>query len=231
MGHPKIAQTPGQRGDNAQRTVGRRLTRCHVVSPGQVQITGQSAGILHDYIPAARLLDAEKDDDHQGDGHDDALDQVCRRYRQKPAQDRVADDDHGAHDHGHMVIHPKEAVEEGAHRLKAGGRIGDEENQNDHRRNAREHMAVVPVAAGEKVGNGDGPGADRIAAQPFGHDQPVEIGADRQSDGGPPGFRDAAEISQPRQTHEQPTAHIRRFCAHGRNDGSQLPAAQIELVR
>ena len=215
MGHTEVAQAPGQGGDDAQGREAARLVGGHVVALGQVQVAGHGGGVGRHGLPATGLADAEEDDEHQGKGHDDALDQVRGRHGQEAAQDRVADDDDGTHDHGHVVVHPKEAVEQRTDGLKAGGSVGDEEDQDDHSGDAGEHILLVPVAPGEEAGDGDGPDVGRVPAQTLGHDEPVEVGADGQANGRPAHLGNAAEIGQAGQTHEQVAAHVRGFGAHG----------------
>ena len=94
-------------------------------------------GVCKNHVQSACLADAEEDDEHQGKGHDDALDQVRGRHGQEAAQDRVADDDDGTHDHGYVVIHPKEAVKQRTDGLEAGGSVGDEKDHDDQGRDAQ----------------------------------------------------------------------------------------------
>ena len=181
-------------------------------------------------LPPACLLDAEEDDDHQGDGHDDALDEIGGGHRQKTAQHGITDDDDGAHDHSGVIIHAEQAVEQGAHRLEAGGSVGNEENKDEDGGDAGEHVALVPVTQGKEAGDGDGAQLGGIAAQPLCHDEPVQIGAHGQADGSPACVGNAAQVGHAGQAHEQPAAHVRSLRAHGGDDGPQLPPAQVELV-
>ena len=173
MGHSEVAQAPGQGGRDAQPAKGGRLPGGGVVALGQVEITGQGGGVGDHGIPAAGLADTEKDDDDQRNTHDNALHQVRGGHRQETAQHRITDNHQRANDHGCVVVHPQQAVEQGTHGLEAGGGIGDEENQDDDGGDAGQNVAFVTVAAGEEVGDGDCPGDSGIAAEPFCHNQPV----------------------------------------------------------
>ena len=230
MGHAKVAQAPGQGGDDAQAAVGGGGALGHVVALGQVQVAGEGLGVGHHRVPAAGLADAEEHDDHQSHGHNHALDQVVVGHGQKAAQNGVDNDNHRAENHGGVVVHPEEAGEQGADGLKAGGGVGDEEDQHHQGGDAGQHVPVVVVPAGEEAGDGDGLHGDGVVPQPLGHDQPVQVGAHGQADGGPAGLGNAGDVGQARQAHQQPAAHVRGLGAHGGDDGAQLPAAQIELV-
>ena len=70
-----------------------------------------------------------------------------------------------------------------------------------------------------------------VDTQPLGHQQEVQVGAQRQTDGGPRRVGDTGEVRHAGQTHQQPGAHVAGLGAHGRDHGAQLAAAQIEAVR
>ena len=114
--------------------------------------------------------------------------------------------------------------------LKPEAGIGDEEDEDDHSSDAGQDVPLVLVPPGEEAGDGDGPHLGGVPPQTLGHDEPVEIGADGQAQGGPAHLGHAGEIGQAGQTHEQVTAHVRGLGTHGGDDGAQLPAAQVELV-
>ena len=109
-----------------------RWRRCSIPSGLACPVAGSypwvmfrkpAGGVGGHQIPPASLLDAEEHDEDQSKGHNNALDQVRGGHGQVPAQHRVANDHGGADDHGGVIIHPKEAVEEGANRLEARGGI------------------------------------------------------------------------------------------------------------
>ena len=76
---------------------------------------------------------AEKHHDDQCDGHDNGLNEIRGGSRQKSAQRGIQDNDHGGDNHGGEVIHAEEAGEQGAAGVKAGGGIGNEENDDNQR--------------------------------------------------------------------------------------------------
>ena len=202
----------------------------NVIALGQVQIAGQGPGVLQHGVHAAGLAHTEADHHDEGNGHKDALHQVRGGDGQEAAHHGIGDDDHGADDHGGVILKAEEAVEKGTHRLEAGGGVGDEEHQDHDGRDAGEHVALVAVAAGEEVRHGDGPQPVRVAADAPGHDEPVEVGAGGQADAGPGDLRQAAEVGEAGQTHEEVAAHVAGLRAHGGDHGTQAPAAQIEIV-
>ena len=228
--HTKVAQTPRQRGDDAEPPEGSRAAGCHIIALGHAQVAGQRLGIGNDGIHTARLLDAKHHYNDQRNGHKDGLDQVGEGNRHKTAQHCIANDYNSAYDHRGMVIHPKQAVEQRTDGLKAGSGIGDKENQDYHRRNGGKQVFLIAIPAGEKVRHGDGPNAGRIAPQPPRYDKPVEVGAYRQPDAGPGNLRQAAQVCQSRQTHQQVAAHIAGLSAHGRYQRAHLAAAQVKVI-
>ena len=168
MGHAEIPKAPRQGGDDVQEAEAPRFLGGPQVALGQVEIARQGGGVLHDLGPAARLTDAEEDDHDQGDGHEDALQQVRGGDGQEAAQHRVGNDDDGPGDHGGVIVHPEQAVEQGAHGLKAGRRVGDKEHQDDQRGDQGKHVLFFAVALGEKLGDRKRADPGGIAAQPFG---------------------------------------------------------------
>ena len=68
-----------------------------------------------------------------------------------------------------------------------------------------------------------------IATELSGNKEPVQISAERKTDCGPAGFRDAAEQGEPRNAHQQVGAHIRGLGAHGGDHGTKLPSAEVEI--
>ena len=71
-------------------------------------------------------------------------------------------------------------------------------------------LRSVPKPLGKEAGDGDGADLGRVPAQALGHDEPVEVGADGQTDGGPAHLGHAAQVGQAGQTHEQVAAHVAR---------------------
>ncbi|MPM19591.1 hypothetical protein SDC9_66017 [bioreactor metagenome] len=92
-------------------------------------------------------------------------------------------------------------------------------------------MLFVSKAFGKELGNGDGLQPLRIQPDAPGHDQPVEIGAHRQTDGGPAGVGHAGKVRETGKSHQQPTAHVGCLGAHSRHQRPQLTATQIKIIR
>ena len=107
----------------------------------------------------------------------------------------------------------------------------DEEDDDEQSRDNGQDAALVPEAAGEEVGDGEGVDAVGVHAETLGHEEPVEVGADGQTDGRPGGLCQAAHHGDGGQTHEEPAAHIRGLGAHGGDQGAQLTAAEEEITR
>ena len=118
-------------------------------------------------------MNAIKYDHDQGNRHNDTLDQVGGRYRQETAHNGIADNDDRTDDHGHVVIHAKQAGEQGAYGLKSGSRIRDKENQDDDGRDAHQDVLLIMKSSGEEIRNSDGIADNGIAAKPLCHNQPV----------------------------------------------------------
>jgi len=85
-------------------------------------------------------------------------------------------------------------------------------------------------AVGEEVRDRDGVDLHAVAAQPLGDDEPVEIGADRETDGRPAGAGEAGPVGEAGQAHEQPAGHVRGLGAEGRDPRAQrAPAQEVGL--
>ena len=72
-------------------------------------------------------------------------DRVCGGNRHEPSHNRITDDDDSAGDHGGMVVYAKKAVEQSSHRLEAGSRVGDKEDENNDGGNAHQDILLIPV--------------------------------------------------------------------------------------
>lgn len=151
MGHPKVAQSPRKGGHNAQAAERCFCAGGNVIALGQIQIAGQRAGVVDHRRQAAGLMDPEEYHGDQGDGHENGLDQIGEGNRHEAAHHRVADHHDGAYDHGGVVIHAEQAVEQRADGLEAGGGVGNEEHQNHHGGDAGKAVLFIPETAGEEV--------------------------------------------------------------------------------
>ena len=231
MGHPEVAETPGQCGDNRDKAEAADGPVEDVARTEETQIAGDRLCVLDNGAPAAGRADAEEQHDDQREGHHETLDQAGDRGGHEAAGRRVRDDDKGTQQHRGQVADAEHAVKQLAAGHKGRGGIGYEEHHHDERAERLDQVGIIVKAAGEEVRHRDGADCRRIAAQAAGNDQPVEPGAERESDGRPSGLGHAAEEGQPRYAHQQIGAHVRGLGAHGRHDRAELPAAQIEVVR
>ena len=92
-GHAEVAETPCQRGDDVQQTVGGGgvVAASWLASHGQV--AGQATGVVQNHVPAACHADTIRQHRHQRHAHDDGLDEVGGGHRAEAAQDGVTHDD------------------------------------------------------------------------------------------------------------------------------------------
>ena len=169
VGHAEVAKAPGQHGNNADQTVRLRLAGGGVIGLTKAQKTGKAAGMSQNSIHTAGLHNAEHHDDAQGDGHNHRLDQVHSGDGAEATHGGIADDDDGAHDHGEHVIPAEQTVEQLTDRRQAGGHIGHEEHQNDERGDTHNDGLFLPVALGDKAGDGDGVQFHAVTPQAAGH--------------------------------------------------------------
>ena len=112
---------------------------------------------------------------------------------------------------------------------KARGRIRHEEDDDDDRAQSVQQVALVMEAKRQELRYRDGVEVGRIAAEPPGHDEPVEPGTQRKADGRPARRGNACQIGQTRHTHQQPAGHIAGLGTHGRDQRPHLPAAEVEV--
>ena len=131
MGHAEVAQAPCQHGQGLDKAVIGDLAGGNIGHLHQTQIAGDGTGVIGDSAPAAGHFDAEAQHHDQGDGHDDALDQVGGGHGQEAAHDGIQNDHRRADQHGDHVIEAEQAVEQLADGGEAGGGVGDEEDEND----------------------------------------------------------------------------------------------------
>ena len=231
MGHSEVAQAPGHGGDDGDNAaVGHSRIGGGVIHAGHRDVAGQGGGIGADGVKSAGVGDAEADNDDQGDGHDNRLHQVGGGGSQESAGGGVDHDDDGGDNHSCRVVKPEQRGEQLAAGGEAGGGVGNEEDHDDQGGDGHEQVALVPEAALEEVGDGVCLHVSGVGAQALGYQQPVQVGADAQTQSGPEGVADTAEIGHAGQTHQQPGGHIRGLGAHGGDQGTQLTAAQVEVA-
>ena len=230
MRHAKISKAPRECGDNAEEVESARRSVGSVVSLREIEVSRQRPGVAHDCAHSAGLIDAEKHNDDQRDGHENTLHKVRCGHCEESAHCRVGDDDKRADDHGDMIIKSKKAVEHCSDCLESGCCIGNEENKDDQSSDAGQYMLIVSVSSGVEIRNRKGADLLGVSAQKPGDKKEVEVGADRQSDRGPGDFCKTGDVSKSRKTHQKVAAHVRCLGAHRRDHRSQRTAADIEAV-
>ena len=229
VGHAKVAQAPGHGGHDVQQAVGGGGPGGSVVAGRHGQVAGKAVGVFHHGTPAPGHTDAVGQHRHQCDAHDHRLDEVGGGHGPEAAQNGVPHDDQCGHDHRDHVVHAEQAVEQLAAGRKARGRIRHEKDDDDDRAQSVQQVALVMEAKRQELRYRDGVEVGRIAAEPPGHDEPVEPGTQRKADGRPARRGDACQIGQTRHTHQQPAGHIAGLGAHSRDQRPHLPAAEVEV--
>ena len=215
MRHTEVAETPCQRRNDRQKVIGVRAAGFRIVDARQREVARNRLCVVQYSTHTACLGHTEHDDADQRCRHDNGLDEV--------SEDRT--DDHCC-----VVLPAEDRAEQLAAGRKARSSVGHEEDQDDQRSNAHEDPVLVMVAVGEEVRNGDRADLLAVDTQTLGNEQPVEIGADCQTDRSPAGFRAAGEVGNARKTHEQPAAHVGCLGAHGSDERTELSAAEVEVA-
>ena len=93
---------------------------------------------------------------------------------------------------------------------------------NDHcSSNQLQDPFFIMITVGKEIGNRKGIRCHlRISPDSLRHHQPVYISSNSQADGRPSGICNTGQISDSRQSHQKPAAHIRGFCTHCSNERS-----------
>ncbi len=225
VGHAKIPEPPCESGNDGQgRVRGSAAGGCHI-GLCKAQISGQCFRIFDNCGGTACLYHAEADHDKQCDRHDDALDQVGGAYREEAAEGTVGYDDNGRDDHGNHIVHAEQCAEQFTAGGKAGCRIGDKEDDDDHRRDGCQDILFVAITFCKEIRYGDRSYRMGIPADLFRDYKPVQISAGSQSDHGPADIGKSGKVSQPGKPHQQITAHVGCLRAHGGNEGPEGSSA------
>ena len=214
--HAEVAQTPSGGAEGGQEAaVGDGGVGGCVIHMGHGQIAVHGSGVVAHVADAAGLTDAEADDADQRHGHDDGLHQVGGGGGHEAAGGGVSHDDSGGDDHSDAIVKAEQGGEQLTAGGEAGGGVGDEEDHDDHGGDAQEQVALVLETALEEIGHGLCADVFGVSTQALGYDEPVQVGADADADGGPGDVTDTSGVGQARQTHQQPGGHIGRLGAHG----------------
>ena len=135
---------------------------------------------------------------HHDDGSDDkcqaherSLESVRPAYSQEPADEHVNDGCSCADPDGALIAHVKGVFKKAGTGYHAARTVDREEHQNDDGCENAQHTRVVLKAMREKVRKRQGIVRNFGVYAQTGRDEfPVQIGAERQTDGNP-AFRDA----------------------------------------
>ncbi len=230
MGHTKVAETPGQCRSDGQRAVGGTAAGSDIIGGGEVQVAGKRLCIGDHIVPAAGIANAKEYNDNQSDGHNDGLHQVGEGSSQEAAERGIEDDNHSTDDHGPEVVHTEQAGEEGAAGVKAGGGIGDKEDNNYDGCNGVQKLLVLMESSGKEIRDGECADVLGVVAQTAGNDQPVDISTGSQTDGCPAGFGKTGQQCDTGKAHQEPGGHIGGLCTHSCDENAKLAAAEIEVI-
>ena len=129
MRHTKVTKPPCQGGTDGQDGIWLRRIGGNVISLMEGQIARQRLCIVDDSIQSACLADTESNYHNQGNGHNDALQQIRCAGCQETTDAGIRNDDNSTQNHGNVIIHAKERLKQFAAGRESGCRIGDKENQ------------------------------------------------------------------------------------------------------
>ena len=181
--------------------------------------------MVYNGVKTARLDHAKDDDNAQGYGHDDGLNQVHGGHGAEATYRGIADNDDGTDDHGHHIVPAKQAVKQLSDGRQTGGHIGDKENEDNKSRDAHDDGLLLPIPLGDEAGNGDGIQADAVPAQPLRHQKEVQISTESQSNRGPAGIGYTRQVGQAWDAHQQIAAHVAGLGAHCGDQRANAPAS------
>ena len=231
MRHTEVAERPCERGYDLESTEFACLGSRYAGGGGQAQIAGYGLGVCDDLIPAAGRADAEDKNRGKCKYHDKALNKARYRCRLEAAAGCVSDDNDRAYYHCGSILEVKQRTEQLAAGSKAGGGVGNVENDNHKSSESFDYLSVVTETASYVFGQGDSSQSYRIPAQTLCNEKPVEVSAERKTYSRPACLRDAVEEGKTGNAHKKPCAHVRGLCGKCCDDRAELAAAEVELVR
>ena len=215
--HTEVAESPCQHGANAENAVFRNRAEDRLAclyelltvgierrccEAEEFQKSGNALRVFKDSADAACTYRADDDDDRQCSDHHDRLHEVRNALREESAENGVEQYKDRAHDHHGYIRCAEQGGKELTAGNKAAGCVYREEDQDKRSRNGHDDLLLLTEAVGEEFGQGDGVVcAHAVAAQTLGDDEPVEIGADRKTDGSPCRVSETAPVGNAGQTH------------------------------
>ena len=192
MGHTEIAQCPRQCGADGQEAVGRCGLADGVVCHGQVQIACHASCVIHYGIKAACNMNPEEYDNQQRNTHHNPLNQVCGAGSQKAAHCRIKHNNNRTDDHGRNIIHTEQGAEQLAACSEAACCIGDEENNDNHSRNAHQNILLIMISTREEIRDSNCIQLMCINTDFLCDNQPVQVCTDGKPDCRPANIRHTA---------------------------------------
>ena len=218
----EIADTPGEQRDELDgaecRAVGLRERLEHRrLDAADLRERAFETAVCH------RTADG---DDEDREEHHDALDEICARDREEPADERIENDRPRADEDRVLIRDAEHRLEQPPRRDEPRRRIDHEENQDENRGHDAQQIRRIVVAVLEEFRQRERVvGELGVLAQAGGDEMPVRPGADGDADSDPARVQ-PREIREPRHAHEHPAAHVRRLCRERRHPRAELAVAE-----
>ena len=230
--HAEVAKAPGQAGRDGQNAVG-------LAGAENIDLGGRRGGradhgeeavdvlrVIDDRMQSACGHDRQDEDQHEDRHHHDALHEIGRALGQIPAEESIDQHEHGRDDHHAAVGEAEEVRKQLAAGGQALGRVDAEEDDDDQRADRHDDLFLLMEAVREEIRERESVHGDRIAAQPLGDDQEVEVSTDGKADAGPARVGKTRPIREAGQAHQQIAGHIRGFRAECRDPRAEAAAAE-----
>ena len=178
------------------------------------------------------LVEATGGDQHEHRGEDEREDHqrglhgVGPAHSQETTDECVSDGRRCTSPQRGFIRHAEGALEQTGTGNDAGSAVDGEEDQDDDGGDDTQQAAIVFETAGEIVRQGQ-----RVTvvlglhAQPASHEQPVQVGTNRQADGDPD-LGQAREVDGTGQAHQQPATHVGGTGRQRGNHATQAATAQ-----
>ena len=202
--HTEVAEAPCHGRDDGDEAIRVCRILVYIIYGGDGEVARQLLCVGDDGVDAACLYRSEDYDDGEGDGHHDALDEVCRRYCHETAHYGVCHDDDGTGNHADMVVIAEERLQQCAYSLEARRCVRHEEDEDHDSRDTHEDVAVVVETLREELRNRHGIDAHGVATEATGDEEPVEVSSDTETQNGPEGIGKTGDEGKARYAHEEP---------------------------
>ena len=231
MRHTEISKSPCQCRENLQQAVRRSCSGSDIVRVRQAEVSGHGFCIVHNGTETADFADTKTKYNNDCDRHNNTLDKVCRTCCEESAQCGVSYDNDCTDQHCRQIIHSEQVCKQLAAGCKSGSRIRYKENDDQQCCDYGKNTFVISVTVGKEQRQCRRISADmRIITKSLGNNKPVYISSDCQSDCSPRCISRTGQVSNARQSHQQPAAHVRGLGTHGGDERSQCTSAEIEVI-